>query len=377
VDFNYSQEQQMLADSLRRFIETSYTFETRRENARKHSAFNRAHWAQLAEIGVLGLCVASEFGGFGESAVTQMVVQRELGRGLVVEPVIPSAVIATAILSAWGVPELQAQWLPRMSAGEAVVGVAWQETAARFNPEQTQTVLAAEGQGYILRGAKTLVWHGAAADAWLVFARLGEGFALVQVERGCAGVELTEYPTMDGQRAADLRLDAVRLPANALVVGSQQGLAALQHGLDHGIAALCASAAGAMERLVEITAEYVRTRHQFGQPLGALQVVQHRVADMLVHKELALSMAYVAVQALGEADAAARCRMLSGAKITIARAGRLIGQQAVQLHGGMGMTDALAVGDYFKYLTLCDPLLGDSDHHLRRYAAALAPADLA
>lgn len=372
MDFNYSEEQQMLADSLRRFIDTEYTFETRRANARQHASFNAAHWAQLAEMGVLGLGVATELGGFGESATSQLVVQRELGRGLVVEPVIPSAVMASTILSHAATAAMQAEWLPKLAAGESVATVAWQEPEARFDPARTQARLVATAEGYVLQGRKCLVWHGAAAHAWLVLARLDEGFALALVPRDAAGVEVVDYPTMDGLRAADLHFAEVRVPASALLPGD--GLAALQQGLDDGIAAVCASAAGAMERLVEMTIEYVRTRQQFGKPLGALQVVQHRVADMLVQQELALSMAYVAAQALGENDAAARCRKLSGAKVSIARAGRLVGQAAVQLHGGMGVTDELAVGDYFKYLTLFDPLLGDSDHHMRRYTAHLAPA---
>ncbi len=375
MDFTYSEEQRMLADSLRRFMETAYDFEERRKIARTQHSFDRAHWNALADMGILGLGIPTTHGGFGETAATQLVVQRELGRGLLLEPVIPSAVMATAILTGWASPEQQAILLPTLASGHTILALAWQEAQSRYNPQQTETRLTQDGDAYGLHGKKCLVWHGATADSLLVLARHGDGFVIVLVPRNAAGVQVTQYPTMDGSHAADIQFNQVKLPPSALLVDAPHGLAALAHGLDCGVAALCASAAGAMERLIEITTDYLRTRHQFGKPLGTLQVIQHRVADMLVQKELALSMAYVAAQALDETDPATRRRMLSGAKVSMARAGRLIGQHAVQLHGGMGMTDELAVGDYFKYLALCDPLLGDSDHHLQRYSDAMAPPD--
>ncbi|MDW5444149.1 acyl-CoA dehydrogenase [Polaromonas sp. SM01] len=375
MNFTYSEEQRMLTESLRRFIETEYGFEKRRRVARTSQSFDPATWAQLADLGVLGLGIPTEHGGFGESAATQLVVQRELGRGLVLEPVIPSAVMATAILTAWSDPARQAELLPALASGERIFSLAWQEADSRHNPARLHTTAERDSDGYLLHGRKCLVWHGGRADAWIVSSRLDDGLALFLVPRDAAGVQVAAYPTMDGLQAADINFNGVRLPAPALLVAPHQGLAALEHGLDHGIAALCANATGAMEKLIEITTDYLRTRHQFGKPLATFQVLQHRVADMLVQKELALSMAYVAAQALDESDPAARRRMLAGAKITAARAGRLIGQQAVQLHGGMGMTDDLPVGDYFKHLTLCDPLLGDSDHHIQRYSAVLAHAE--
>ncbi|MGH8784650.1 MAG: acyl-CoA dehydrogenase family protein, partial [Cupriavidus necator] len=373
--FSLSGEQRMLGESLRRYIDTEYGFDQRRKIARTGQSFDPAAWAQLADMGVLGLGIPAEHGGFDESAATQLVVQRELGRGLVLEPVIPSAVMATAILTRWTEPARQAELLPGLAAGQRVLSLAWQEADSRNNPARIQTSAAREGDDFVLRGHKCLVWHGGRADAWIVSARLGDGLALFLVPHDAAGVKLTAYATMDGLRAADIRFADLRLPAATLLVAPEQGLAALEHGLDHGIAALCANAAGAMEKLIEITIDHLRTRHQFGKPLAAFQVLQHRVAEMLVQKELALSMAYVAAQALDEPDPAARRRMLAGAKITAARAARFIGQQAVQLHGGMGMTDELPVGDYFKHLTLCDPLLGDSDYHLQRYSAVLATSE--
>jgi alkylation response protein AidB-like acyl-CoA dehydrogenase len=368
MDFNYSEEQQMLADSLRRFVDNAYPFATRRRIARERSGFDRAIWEAMAEMGVTGLTVPAAFGGFGEGAASQLVVHRELGRGLVLEPVIPSAVMATVVLSAFGTPAQQAAWLPALASGQRIVAVAYLEPASRYRPEAAQARAVRSGDGYILDGIKSMVWHGEAADACLVTARLDGELALFLAPTECLTV--TAYPTMDGTRGADLRFASVTLGADALV--TREGMAALQHGLDHGIAAQAAAAAGAMERLIDITAEYLRTRRQFGIPLATLQALQHRMADMLVQKELALSMAYVAAQALDEPDPAARQRMLAGAKVMVARAGRFVGQQAVQLHGGMGMTDELEVGDYFKFLTMTDVLLGDSDFHLERYGAAMA-----
>lgn len=374
MDFTYSEEQRMLADSLRRFVDTEYTFTQRRNSARGGGSFDRKIWSALAEMGVLGLTVPPEFGGFGHGAASQLVVQRELGRGLVAEPVIPSAVMATAVLAAYGSTAQQQAWLPALAAGERVLALAYLEPVTRYRPEAARASAERRDDGYVLNGIKSLAWHGAAADALLVSARIAgsNDLALFLVPRGASGLTVAAYPTMDGLHAADLKLSNVLVGADAVIGQPADGLAALEHGIDHGIAALCAEAAGAMDKLIAITGEYLRNRHQFGKPLASFQALQHRMADMLVQSELALSMAYVAAQALTEPDLAARRRMLSGAKVVVARAGRFIGQQAVQLHGGMGMTDELEVGDYFKRLAMVDVLLGDSDYHLARYCVAMA-----
>jgi alkylation response protein AidB-like acyl-CoA dehydrogenase len=373
MDFTYSEEQQMLADSLRRFVDTEYTFAKRRTRAREGASFDPQIWTMLADMGVIGLTVPDGYGGFGEGPASRLVVQRELGRALVHEPVIPAGVIAAEVLSAFGSPAQKDTWLLAIASGKRIVTAAWLEPGTRYRPEGARTVARRTPAGYVLTGVKSLVWHGEAADAFLLTAKIdgGDDIGLFIVPRDSAGLTVTGYPTMDGQRAADLKLEGVALGEDAVVGAPDKGLDALSHGLDHGIAAMCAEAAGAMEKLIEITAEYLRTRRQFGQPLGAFQALQHRMADMLVQKELALSMAYVAAQALDESDPAQRRRMLSAAKVTVAKAGRFVGQQAVQLHGGMGMTDELEVGDYLKRLTMFDPLLGDSDYHVARYAGTL------
>jgi alkylation response protein AidB-like acyl-CoA dehydrogenase len=372
MDFNYSEEQQMLADSLRRFIESDYSFARRRTIARSGASFDRGMWATLAEMGVLGLTIPGAYGGFEESAASQLVVQRELGRGIVLEPVIPCAVIAAAVLSGFGSEAQKAEWLPAIATGQRVLCAAWLEPASRFRADTAQCTATRDGAGWVLDGVKCLVWHGHSAHAWIVSARLDGKVALFLVPRDAAGVTVTPYPSMDGQHGADVRFERVRVAADALIAGEAQGLEALEHGLDHGIAAQCAAAAGAMERLIDMTRDYLLARRQFGQPLAAFQALQHRLADMLVQKECALSMAYVAAKALDEPDLAARRRMVSGAKVIVARAARFVGEQAVQLHGGMGVTDELEVSDYFRYLAMTDVLLGDADTHMERYSAAMA-----
>lgn len=372
MDFELSDEQRMLSESLRRYLDDAYGFEHRRALSRLGGAFSRDTWRVLADMGVLGLTVDPAHGGFGESPSSQLVVQLELGRALVLEPVTPSAVMATAILQRHGSEQQKAQYLPSMAAGERILTLAYLEPGARHEDDEIGTTAQTIDGGYLIHGHKTLVWHAGVADALLVTARLTDGrTSLFMVPTSAVGLRIKVYPTLDGLRAADLMLDHVRVDEQALVGAPGDGQIALAHGLEHGIAALCAEAAGAMERLIELTGEYLRTRQQFGKPLGSFQALQHRMADMLVQKELALSMAYVAAQALDEPGGLQRRRMLAAAKFMMAKAGRYVGQQAVQLHGGMGMTDELAVGDYFKRLTMLDSLLGDSDHQLSRYSELL------
>ena len=363
MDFLYTEEQRMLADSLRRLVDQAWTRPQRR--AREAAGrLDGSAWGALADLGVLGLNIAQDAGGFGEVPASLLPVHRELGRGLVAEPVIPSAVMGAALIEACGGPA-RARWLPGISLGERVVSVAYQEPGRRYQAAPETCLAVRSGAGWRLDGAKQLVWHGAAAHAWLVSARGEDGATvLLAVPADAAGARVTDTPTLDGARCARLDFNAVALPADALLAQGPAADEALAQALQWGTAALCAHAAGAMERLLEITVDYLKTRQQFGQPLASFQALQHRLAEMLVAKELALSMAYVAVAALSEPDAVQRRRMLASAKLEAARTGRQVAQMAVQLHGGMGMTDELEVGDYFKRLTVVDLLLGDSAEQL-------------
>ncbi|GAA5235469.1 acyl-CoA dehydrogenase [Verticiella sediminum] len=373
MDFQYSEEQRMLADSLRRYAAQGWSMETRRAAATSGQGYDERNWGVLRDMGVLGLIVPAEYEGYGENPASLLPVNIELGRALAGEPVVPGAVVSAAILTQHGSDAQKQQWLPKLASGEAILSLAYLEPAQRYATAPRDTRVEKTADGYRLNGQKAMVWYGAAARALFVSAVDGAGKASVfLVPTDAAGVSLKDYPTMDCQRAAELGLTDVQLPAEALVGAEGEAQAVLDTGMDYGIAALSAHAAGAMERLIEITADYLRTRKQFGQPLAKFQGLQHRVAEMVIQKERALSMACVAVSALTEPDAERRRRMISGAKVVIAEAGRFVGQQAVQLHGGMGMTAELEVGDYFKRLTLVDPLFGDMDFHVARFSEHMA-----
>ena len=368
MDFTYNEEQRMLTDSLRRLMVDGWSFEQRRKRAAR-AGLDETAWRSLADVGVLGLLIPEAYGGFGESPATLVATQLELGRGLVSEPVIPSAVMATALLLNSGNDAARAECLPGMAAGERVLALAYLETGQHNTLRPLATRAARTEQGFVLNGSKKLVWLGACADQLILTAVLNGETALFLVPADAAGLSTRDYPSMDGYRCASVELDEVDLPAAALIAQGGAAETALDAAMDHGVTAVCAHAAGAMQRLIEITADYLKTRRQFGRPLADFQVLQHRLADMLMQQEIAISMAYVAATALGEPQAEERQRLLSSAKVSIAQAGRYVGQNAVQLHGGIGMTDELEVGDYFKRLTFADPLLGNTDFHLTRLEA--------
>ncbi|MVW70126.1 acyl-CoA dehydrogenase family protein [Bordetella sp. 15P40C-2] len=365
MNFTYTEEQRMLDDSLRRLMQESWNMAARRARAER-CALDAGAWAQLADLGVLGLNIATEHGGFGEPPASLLPVHMALGRGLVAEPVIPSGVMSASLLAASDNPAMQQQWLPALASGGAILSVAYQEPGRRYATEPALCrVSPCDDGGLRLSGTKQLVWHGASAHGWIVSALAASGDpVLLLVPSAAPGVVIQDTPTLDRTRCARLEFTDTIVDAQAVVAWGDQARVALAGALDWGTAALCAHAAGAMERLLEITVDYLKTRRQFGQPLAAFQVLQHRLADMLIAKEMALSMAYVAVAALSEPDLAQRCRMLASAKFETARAGRYLAQSAVQLHGGMGMTDELEVGDYFKRLTVIDLLFGDMAEQL-------------
>ncbi|WP_322047749.1 acyl-CoA dehydrogenase [Paraburkholderia sp. J67] len=370
MDFSYSEEQRQLSDSLRRFVESRYTIEHRRKIAREHNSFCRDAWRAYADFGVLGLTIPEAYGGFDGKAVDTFVVQYEAGRALLLEPIIASSVVSAALFTEFGNDAMKSAWLPSLADGSKVVTPAWQERHARYDFDAPQTSASTLGAGYRLDGCKLHVWHGGSADAFIVPA-WNTALACVTlfvVPAGTAGVTVRAYPTVDGQSAAEVRFDSVFVSSEDVLGDSRAGVEMLQAGLDRGIAALCAASVGAIDKLIEATAEYLRTRRQFGQPLAAFQALRHRLADMLVQKELALSMAHLAAAAM-EAAPMERRKMISAAKVIVAKAGRFVGQNAVQLHGGIGVTAELAVGDYFKFLMAAGQLFGDADHHTDAFAS--------
>lgn len=370
MDFAFSDEQRMLTDSLQRVMAEQWRYEQRRARF-EQGTLDRQAWRQLAELGVAGLMVPADCGGFGESPATMLVVHQALGRGIVSEPVIPSAVMAVVMLaevtSLNGMTHGQVgQWLTSHAEGESVLALAWQEEGERYALEPLMTQLRGHGSNFVLNGSKRHVWHGAGSDAMIVTAKFDGEMALVLVPTAASGVSIQDFPTFDMTRCANVVFDNVKLDASALLATGEQARAIFEKGFDYGVTALCAHACGAMQHLIEVTTNYLKTRQQFGQPLINFQALQHRLADMLIQQEMALSSTYVAAAALTEPLSEVRSKRVSMVKTEVVNAARFVGEQAVQLHGGMGVTDELEVGDYFKRLVYAGSLLGDNNFHLAR-----------
>jgi hypothetical protein len=362
MDFEFSDDQASLRDAVARWVDKGFGFERRHALAKAGGA-SREVLNELAELGLMGLAVPEAHGGLGFGPVEAMVVMEELGRGLVHAPYAAAALVTPHLLAA--APEaVQAQWLPRVAAGEALVVLAHQERAARYCLHHVTTRATANGTGHVLSGAKSVVPAGDEADAFIVPARLSgadddtAGIGLFLVERSGAGVGVRGYPTQDGGRAAELTLAAA--PATLICT---EGHETLSLAADVGLAAACAEGTGLMERLVALTAEYMNTRKQFGVPIASFQALRHRMADVKMQLELGRSMSYFASMKLGE-PAPARRRALSQAKVQLGRSMRHVGQECIQLHGGIGVTDEYIASHYFKRLTLLEMTWGDTLHHL-------------
>jgi alkylation response protein AidB-like acyl-CoA dehydrogenase len=379
MDFDLTAEQQLLGDTVQRLLAKEYAFEARRRILRSPEGWSRAAWGRLAELGLLGLQVPEAHGGMAPAPVETLLTMTALGKALCLEPYLSSAVLGTALLRAQAGEAQQAALLPAMAAGERIAVPAHGEPGARYDLSRVATRAVREGAGWRVRGRKAVVLHAPAADHLLVSARTagGEadegGISLFLVPREAAGVRLLAYRTIDGPVAAEVELDAA-LPADALLGAEGTAFAAIASAWDLGLAALCAEAVGVLQATLDATLEYTRTRKQFGVPIARFQALQHRMADMLIHVEQARSMGYLAALKAGEPDLRERRRALSAAKVVVGQACRFVGQQAVQLHGGMGVTDELAVSHCFKRLLAIELSLGDTDHHLERFVAASAGA---
>ena len=377
MDFNYSNEQIALQETLQRFISRDYGFQRRRELARSELGFSAEAWAQYAELGLLSLPFPESFGGLGGNAVDIMLVMEQIGRGLLLEPFLSTIVMCGGLIRDAGSDPLKASLLPKIGTGELKLALACYEAAGRYELSRVECTAVRHGRGWRLSGRKIVVLDAASADYFLVSARSGGDISLFLVERGTAGLSLYSYPTQWGGRAADLRLDDVFLGADAvlgadaLIGAPGDGLGIVERAVDRGVAALCAEAVGIIEALNEATLNYLKTRKQFGVPIGRFQALQHRMADMFIAAEQSRSMAVNAAVYADSEDAAARRRAVSGAKAYIGRAARLVGQEAVQMHGAVGVVDEVIVSHYFKRLTMIDMSLGDVEHHLARFSDML------
>jgi alkylation response protein AidB-like acyl-CoA dehydrogenase len=377
MDFKLSDEQTQLRDSLLRYVQKDYAFERRKAILKSADGYDRGAWKAFADMGLAALGLPEEHGGLPGTAVDTMVVMEVFGRGLVVEPYLATVVLGAGLVAALGSKEQQAAILPEVAAGERLLALAHGETAARYDLNHVATTAKKQGDGYVLNGAKAVALHGAQAGTLLVSARTAgaerdeSGISLFLVDRRADGLSVRDYPTLDGLRVADLVLKNVR---GELLGREGQALPALERAQARAIAALCAEAVGAMGMLVELTLSYIKTRKQFGVPIGSFQALQHRMADMLMYAEQARSMMLLAAGKADSDDVAERRRCIAAAKALVGQAGRFVGQQAVQLHGGIGVTDEAAVSHYFKRLTLINATFGDADHHLGVFSDALLAA---
>ncbi|MBN3758738.1 pimeloyl-CoA dehydrogenase small subunit [Paraburkholderia sp. Tr-20389] len=366
MNFNFTDEQQQFADALRRYLDKHYAFEARQAIVRSEAGVSNEHWSAFTELGLTALPVPEAQGGFDGGTVDMLVVMQELGRALVVEPYWSTAVGIEALkLSGTGEGD-DAALLERAAQGEIRLAVAFHEPDARYDLFSIDTTATRQGDGYALSGAKSVVLHGAQADYWIVPARLDGEIALFVVARDAANAQIADYRTIDGQRAATLAFNAT--PARKLN-GAHAGAAALEHIADYGIVLLCSEAVGALDALNHATVEYTKTRQQFGVPIARFQALQHRMVEMLIHAEQARSATYLAAVRYASEDTDERRRAVSAAKVRVGQAARFVGQQAVQLHGGMGVTNEVAAAHLFKRLAIIETTLGDVDHHLARFAA--------
>jgi alkylation response protein AidB-like acyl-CoA dehydrogenase len=375
MDFNYSEEQHLLKDSLDKFLEKNYSFEQRRAILGSGEGFSQTAWEGFASMGLLGLPIPEEFGGFGGNGVDVMLVMESFGRALVLEPYVPTAVLAAGAIALAGSEAQRQILLPRIADGSMKFAFAYTEPGSRFDLHRVETTARQEGGMWVINGRKAVVVHGAIADLLIVTARTSgatdskQGISLFFVNPAEQGVSGRIYPTYDGMRAAEVTFENVTISPESVIGPLDAAYPVVELLADRAIAALCAEGVGCMGALTDQTLAYLKTREQFGVPIGRFQALQHRMVDMLMHYENAKSMAMLAAVKVDSADYAERRRAVSGAKELIGRAGRFVGQQAIQLHGGMGMTDELAVGHYVKRLAAIDASFGNADYHLERFAA--------
>jgi alkylation response protein AidB-like acyl-CoA dehydrogenase len=372
LDFSFTEEQQLLLDSIRRYVGDHYSFDQRKAILAAADGYSRRVWKDFADLGLLGLNVPDALGGMGGGAVDTLLMASALGEGLVVEPYLSSAVLATRAIAALGTQELQESWLPRLAAGEGIAVLVHDllPSGKAGYPVRAKP----EGEGWSLSGRVSVVYHAPLADLLLVAASThSDGRrpdALFAIAGAAKGLNLNGCFTVDAQVAADVELDAVSVDAASRVGGDATG--ALAATVDFGLLALCAETLGVLDKCLALTVDYTRTRHQFGGPIGRFQALQHRMVDMLTRIEQARSLVFLAASRCEGADVAARESALSAAKVLVSDAARFVGQQAVQLHGGMGVADEMSVSHYFKRLLAAELRFGGGDAHLDRYADHLS-----
>lgn len=378
MNFDRTEEQHQLAASIARFVERDYDFATRRGIVASTEGWSRAAWRTMAELGLLGLPLPAEFDGFGGGAVDTMAVMEAIGTALIVEPYLPTVGLGAQFVARAGTAAQKQRILPAVAAGDLTLAFAQLETDARYDAARvaTRAVKRADG-GYVIDGEKRVVVHGDAADLFVVSARTGgdiadaDGIGVFLVDANAHGIVRRGCRTLDGMHAADIVFAGVGVDAGALVGGEGDGLALIEAVIDFATALICAEAVGVIGCANDVTLDYLKTRRQFGAPIGSFQALQHRMVDLVIEHEQAKSMASLACAAVDtEKDAAARKRLVSAAKVRIADACRRVSQETVQLHGAMGMSDEMKVSHAFRRLTVIAQQFGDAEHHLERFAAS-------
>jgi pimeloyl-CoA dehydrogenase small subunit len=374
MDFDLSEEQRLLKESLDRLISDRYTFEQRKTYGQNPEGWSRELWSQYAELGLLGLPFPEGYGGSGGGPVETMIAMEAFGKALTLEPYLATVVLGGGLLRHGGTAEQCADLVPKIADGSLTLALAHTERHSRYSLADVETRAVRDGSAWMLDGEKGVVLHGDTADKLIVTARIrGErndrdGIGLFIVDGKAEGMSRRGYPTQDGLRAAEISLTRVRVGPEGALGEPGSALPLVEWVVDEAIAALCSEAVGAMAVMHEMTIDYLKTRRQFGREIGSFQILQHRAVDMLIALEQARSMAMFGTMMAAEENAAERRDALSAAKVQIGRSSKFIGQQAIQLHGGIGMTVEYKVGHYFKRVTMIDMMFGDADHHLRALA---------
>jgi pimeloyl-CoA dehydrogenase small subunit len=370
MDFTLTDEQRLLQHSVERLFADHYAFEARKRYGQEPGGFSRALWARYAELGLLGLPFDEQYGGSAGGAVETMIVMEQIGRALALEPYLATVVLAGGLIRLGGSDAMRAELIPQIAGGDLILAFAHSERQSRYDLADIAARARRDGAGFVIDGAKSLVLHGDSAKKFVVSARLAggqndrDGVGLFLVDAAANGVSTRGYATVDGQRAAEVTLNGVRVDAGAAIGEPGAAFPLIERIADTAIAALAAEAVGAMAAMHEATVDYMKTRKQFGVTIGSFQALQHRAADMLIAVEQARSMAMLATMMAADDDVRERRQAVSAAKVQIGRSGRIVGQGAVQIHGGIGMTMETKVGHYFKRLTTIDTMFGDADHHL-------------
>jgi pimeloyl-CoA dehydrogenase small subunit len=374
MDFDLSDEQRLLRDSVTRLLADHYGFAQRRGYQAEPEGWSRALWARYAEQGLLGLPFAEEHGGFGGGAVEIMLVMEAFGRALALEPYLATIVLGGAALRLAGSEVQKSAILPQVAEGRMILAFAHGERQARYDLSDVLTTAKPRAGGWVLDGAKSVVVHGDSADRLIVSARIAgerddpDGIGLFLVDAKANGVARRAYPMRDGTRAAEIALSAVEISGDDVLGEPGAALPIIARVVEAGIAATSAEAVGAMEAMHAMTLEYLKTRQQFGRPIGHNQALQHRAAEMLIALEQGRSLAMLAAMMVDEPDAAEREHNIAMAKIGVGQASRFVAQNAIQLHGGIGMTEEYAVGHYFRRVMVIEHMFGDPAHHLSRLA---------